>query len=171
MCFFVKSCYNPCMKKLIVFVILFIVLFVSSGQTYEEQTLIPALEKYLPSEPFKETLSHLQIPYWGTYVSVEERGYYQFVEFLLRKGAHVGMFGLIALAVLNLLPKPRVWLAFVITTAIALMDEYHQSLTGGRTPTTHDVLLDAFGALLFLGVWTLWHRRKKKVEKHEYAEQ
>lgn len=81
------------------------------------------------------------------------------------------MFGLIALAVLNLLPKPRVWLAFVITTAIALMDEYHQSLTGGRTPTTHDVLLDAFGALLFLGVWTLWHRRKKKVEKHEFAEQ
>lgn len=159
------------MKKLIIFAILFAVLFISSGQTYEEQTLIPALEKYLPSQPFKGILSHLQIPYWGTYVSIEERGYYQFIEFLLRKGAHVVMFGLIALAVLNLLPKPKIWLAFGITVAIALMDEFHQSLTGGRTPTTYDVLLDASGALLFLSAWALWNRKKKRTKKHEYAKQ
>ncbi|WKA57847.1 VanZ family protein [Planococcus shenhongbingii] len=153
------------MKKILIFLILFIILFVSSGQTYEEQSLIPALEKYLPSEPFKGVLSHLEIPYWGTHVSIEERGYHKFIEFLLRKGAHVLMFGLIALAVLNLLPKPKVWLAFIIALAIALMDEFHQSLTGGRTPAIQDVLLDAFGALLFLSIWLLWNTGKRKTKE------
>ena len=149
------------MKKLLIFAILFAVLFISSGQTYEEQTLIPTLEKYLPSQPFKGILSHLQIPYWGIQVSIEERGYYQFVEFLLRKGAHVVMFGLIALAVLNLLPKPRVWLTFLITGVIAISDEFHQSLTGGRTPTWADVLLDLFGAALALLVYKLYRQIKQ----------
>lgn len=159
------------MKKLLILLVLFTVLFVSSGQTYEEQTLIPTLEKYLPSEPFKGILSHLQIPYWGTYVSVEERGYYPFIEFLLRKGAHVLIFGMIALAVLNFLPKPKLWLAFVLTVVIALMDEFHQSLTGGRTPTIQDVLLDAFGAFLFLSAWALWHRRKKRLKNLHFIKE
>ncbi|MGK7376446.1 VanZ family protein [Planococcus sp. 1R117A] len=150
------------MKKILILLTLFIVLFVSSGQTYEEQSLIPALEKYLPSEPFKGVLSHLEIPYWGTHVSIEERGYHKFIEFLLRKGAHVLMFGLIALAVLNLLPKPKVWLALAITAAIALADEFHQSLTGGRTPAWQDVLLDLFGAVLFLSVAKLFQKNKNR---------
>jgi VanZ family protein len=149
------------MKKLLFFLILFAVLFVSSGQTYEEQTLIPTLEKYLPSQPFKGVLSYLQIPYWGTHVSIEERGYYQFIEFLLRKGAHVGMFGLIALAVLKLLPKPRIWIVFLLTGAIAAADEFHQSLTGGRTPTWTDVLLDLFGATLALLAYKIYTKIKR----------
>lgn len=150
------------MKKLLIFLILFAILFISSGQTYEQQTLIPALQRYLPSEPFKGFLSLFQIPYWGTTVSVEERGYYAFIEFVIRKASHVLIFGLIALAVLNMLPKPKVWIAFAVASAIAFVDEYHQSLTGGRTPTVHDVLLDMFGAALFLGIWLLWKNKRCK---------
>lgn len=153
------------MKRLLIFLTLFAILFVSSGQSYEQQTLIPTLERLLPSEPFKGLLSLFQIPYWGMTISVEERGYYQFIEFLIRKASHVVIFGLIALAVLNLLPKPKVGFAFAATTAIAIIDEYHQSLTGGRTPTVHDVLLDMYGAALFLGAWLLWKNWKHKTAK------
>lgn len=153
------------MKKLLIFLTLFSILFISSGQTYEQQTLIPALQRYLPSEPFKGFLSLFQIPYWGMTISIEERGYYPFVEFLIRKASHVVIFGLIALAVLNMLPKPKVWIAFTVTSAIAFVDEYHQSLTGGRTPTLHDVLLDMFGAALFLGAWLLWKNCRHETAK------
>lgn len=153
------------MKKLLIFLTLFAILFISSGQTYEQQTLIPALQRYLPSEPFKGFLNLFQIPYWGKTISVEERGYYPFIEFLIRKASHVVIFGLIALAVLNMLPKPKVWIAFIVTSAIAFVDEYHQSLTGGRTPTLHDVWLDMFGAALFLGVWLLWKNKRCKTAK------
>ena len=127
------------MKKLLIFLTLFTILFISSGQTYEQQTLIPAMERYFPSEPFKGFLTLFQIPYWGMTISVEERGYYPFVEFVIRKASHVVIFGLIALA-----------------------DEFHQSLTGGRTPTGQDVLLDVFGAVLFLGAAKFLKKNKKE---------
>lgn len=155
------------MKKLLIFLILFAILFISSGQTYEEQTLLPALEKYLPFKPFESLLSFIHIPYWGTIVSIEERGYYAFIEFLLRKAAHFFIFGAIALAIINLLPKIGARLAFAITVAIALFDEYHQSLTGGRTPTAEDVLLDAFGAAVALGIWKLLIAEKHKKEREK----
>ncbi|MGI2327698.1 VanZ family protein [Planococcus sp. YIM B11945] len=144
------------MKKLIVVLILLSVLFVSSGQTYEEQTLIPTLEKYLAFKPFEGLLSYLHIPYYGTVISIEERGYFAFVEFLIRKGAHFLMFAALAVAVLILLPKPRFWLAFSITVVLAVLDEFHQSLTGGRTPTVQDVMLDSFGAFVGLNAWLLF---------------
>jgi len=104
--------------------------------------------KWLPGEPFKGFLSMFQIPYWGTTVSVEERGYHAFIEFLLRKGAHVVTFG--ALAIAAYIMVRRIGIAFILTVILAIADEYHQSLTGGRTPTVHDVMLDSFGAAMAL---------------------
>src|SRR5690606_26413642 len=103
------------MKKLLIVLVLFIVLFISSSQTYEQQSLIPALEKYFPTMPFYSVLSTLKITYWGSVISIEERGYYLFIEFFLRKGAHVAIFGLIALAIANMLPKKMGWLALPAT--------------------------------------------------------
>ena len=73
------------MKKLFILIILIGTLFVSSGQTYEQQSLIPTLQEWLPDKPLETTLSKLEVPYWGTTISVEERGYYHFVEFLLKE--------------------------------------------------------------------------------------
>lgn len=140
------------MKKIIVLIILLGVLFFSSGQTYEQQSIIPDLERWLPGEPFVSVLSKVDIPYWGTIISVEERGYYPFVEFLLRKSAHFFIFGFIAVAIYLVLPKHtfRILTAFWVTALVAAGDEYHQSLTGGRTPTWQDVALDMAGAAVFL---------------------
>lgn len=155
------------MKKYILFLIILSALFYSSGQTYEQQSIIPDLKQWLPGEPFKNILANLQIPYWGRSISIEERGYYHFIEFLIRKGAHIVSFG--ALAIGAFIITKRFILSFVITVLIAALDEYHQSITGGRTPTIQDVNLDAFGA--FLALLTIYIinyfslRRKSRLNK------
>lgn len=137
------------MNKLFILLILLGILFISSGQTYEQQAIIPNLQKWLPDKPLESFLSELDIPYWGITVSIEERGYYYFIEFLLRKAAHFFIFSFIATAIYLVLPKIqfRFLLASLITLLIAIGDEYHQALTGGRTPLLQDVALDMAGAL------------------------
>lgn len=151
------------MKKYILFVLILLALFYSSAQTYEEQSLIPDLKNWLPNEPFKGFLSMFQIPYWGTTISVEERGYHAFIEFLVRKGAHVVTFG--ALAIAAYIMVRRISIAFIITGILAVADEYHQSLTGGRTPTVHDVMLDSFGAAMALLVVFLYQKFQSSKNK------
>ncbi|WP_391205159.1 VanZ family protein [Psychrobacillus sp. L4] len=143
------------MKKIIPLVILLIIVFIASGQSSEQQTLIPLLEKWLPNKPLESYLSVLHIPYWGILVSIEERGYYSFVEFLIRKGTHFLYFGIIALAVYTALPKfkYRILTAAILTMLFAIADEFHQSLTSGRTATAQDVMLDTVGAISALLLW------------------
>lgn len=145
------------MKKLLFLLFLVTILLVSSGQTYEQQSLIPTLQKMLPNKPLEAQLSQLEIPYWGHTISIGERGYYRFLEFLIRKGAHFFLFGFVAVAIYTVLPKGRFRfeLAGLATLIFACVDEYRQFLTGGRTPTWHDVFLDMCGAVTFLGVLVL----------------
>lgn len=143
------------MKKLVVLIFLIGIiagLFISSSQTYEQQSIVPDLERLLPNQPLEGPLSKLEIPYWGKIISVEERGYYYFVEFLLRKSAHFFTFGALAAILFWLLPKIRFrfFIAALLTFLAASADEFHQSLTGGRTATWLDVRLDMSGAFLFL---------------------
>lgn len=157
------------MKKLIYLLVLICILvglYSSSGMTYEQQSLVPQLQEKLSGKPLEQTLSKLKIPYWGITVSVEERGYYYFVEFLLRKGAHFFIFGLLASMIYLVLPKFTFrWItAAGLTLFVAIVDEYHQSLTGGRTATLQDVALDMAGALTFLIIFRvclLFGKRKK----------
>ncbi|MEI4770686.1 VanZ family protein [Psychrobacillus sp. FJAT-51614] len=151
------------MKKIIPLLILLIIVFISSGQTAEQQSLESTLETWLPSKPFESILSYLQIPYWGILVSIEERGYYAFVEFLIRKATHFFYFGFIALAIYAALPnfKYRTIFAAILTFLFALADEFHQSFTSGRTAASQDMMLDTAGAITALLVWS-WIRRWKQ---------
>ncbi|PID23872.1 VanZ family protein [Sporosarcina sp. P7] len=157
------------MRKVIAIILVLCIissLLVSSSQTYEQQSLIPTLQNLLPTKPFESALSTLSIHYWNTTISVEERGYYHFVEFLLRKSAHFILFGLLAAGIFLSLPSrfPRFLIASILTLLLACGDETHQYFTGGRTATIRDVILDMSGALtflLFLQI-TVWLRRRKK---------
>ncbi len=62
------------------------------------------------------------------------------------------MFGLLAIAIYSVLPniRYRTLVALFITLALAIGDEFHQSLTDGRTQSSQDVLLDMAGACTFL---------------------
>ena len=157
------------MKKIFPLLILLIIVFISSGQTAEQQSLVGNLEKWLPNKPFESVLSYLQIPYWGILVSIKERGYYLFVEFLIRKGTHFIYFGVIALAVYAALPrfKYRIITAAILTMLFAIADEFHQSLTSGRTATAQDVMLDTVGAVSALLLWNF----VKTIKQRKFAKE
>lgn len=145
------------------------VLFYSSSQTYEQQSQIGLLSTLLHNESFSKGLSHIAFNYAGSEVSIEAKGYFSFVEFFIRKGAHFGTYFLMGGSLfLGLFPRIRsVWLTAVIAwlaaTGYAGLDEFHQMLTGGRTPLFQDVMLDSSGAataiILCMIVFYLQKRR------------
>lgn len=146
-------------------------LFVSSSMTYQEQTSVPFLERYFPKEPFKQALSGISFQYAGDTVSIAHSGYFAFVEFFMRKAAHVGTYFLIGIfASLGLrdFVKPT-WLRSILvvlaTCGLAAMDEFHQMLTGDRQPTFDDVALDTVAAtvaVILVLVVAAVRRRKRR---------
>lgn len=156
------------MKKYIPLALLVIIIFISSSQSYEQQSIVPSLQRLLPNQPLFDFLSLFHIPYWGIDVSVEERGYYYFLEFLIRKAAHMLSFGAIAIALyIALYPrKKRYIFAMLITFLLACADELHQSFTTGRTATMSDVWLDTVGGLICLTLFTLILRPFTKRKTH-----
>lgn len=149
-------------KKLITLLIVLGILAISSSLTYEQQTIIPILKNWLASKPFDQQLSWLKIPYYGTIISIESRGYFDFVEFLIRKATHFIGFGVIALVMYWILPSIWRWKGRIVITAIsiiALADEIHQSFTPGRTMTFQDVFLDTAGAAVVVGIVTFSRKR------------
>lgn len=142
------------MKKRLVLAVFLLVLIISSSMTYEQQSILPELEDILANKPFEKQLSLLQIPYWDTVVSVEERGYFKFVEFLIRKLTHFVGFGCIALGIYFVWGKRRfpASVAIIGTVIIAMLDEFRQSFTPGRMMSGQDVLVDTAGAIVFVGI-------------------
>ncbi|WP_025114059.1 VanZ family protein [Lysinibacillus fusiformis] len=142
------------MKKWLIFLICLVVLIISSSMTYEQQSILPELKDLLAHKPFEKQLSVLKIPYWDTVVSVEERGYFPFVEFLIRKLTHFIGFGCIALGLYFAWGRRRfaATIAIAGTALIAMLDEFRQSVTPGRTMSGQDVFVDTAGAIVFVGV-------------------
>lgn len=142
------------MKKWFVLLLFLIILAISSSMTYEQQSIIPELEELLAHKPFEKQLSLLKIPYWDTVVSIEERGYFKFVEFLIRKFTHFVGFGCIALGIYFAWGKRRfaASVAIAITAVIAMLDEFRQSFTPGRTMSGQDVLVDTAGAIILVSI-------------------
>lgn len=155
---------------LIAFVIMAL-LFYSSAQTYEQQSKIGLLEKLFQNEPFKQGLGKVNFAYAGNEVSIQNRGYAGFVEFFIRKGAHFFTYFLLGgswFLGLNIRWNQPLLIAVVswlCATGYAGLDEFHQMITGGRSPLFQDVMLDSAGAatavifcLLVIGIKKL---RKK----------
>lgn len=147
------------------------VLFISSSQTYQEQSQVGLLSKVLANQPLKDHASNVGFLYAGSEVSIEKLGYFKFVEFFIRKGAHFVSYFIVGWGLfmgtrrkmnLTLLPMVLSWLA---SAGYAALDEYHQMLTGGRSPMFEDVVLDAFGAataiILTVAVQFLWGRKRR----------
>lgn len=139
-----------------------LVLFYSSSMTYKQQTSVPFLEKYLQNKPFEESLKQVGFNYGGKYQSVANDGYYKFVEFFIRKGAHFGIYLLLGVFLALALVKYfrghyflMIFVPWMATTGLAALDEFHQGLTGGRTPMVSDVILDSVGALVGIIILTL----------------
>lgn len=63
--------------------------------TYHQQTSVPFLEKYLTGKPFETFLERFSLDYSGSEISIQAVGYYKFLEFFIRKGAHFGTYFLL----------------------------------------------------------------------------
>lgn len=148
------------MKKFYFIGILLLVLVIFSSMTAEQQSLQHVLQTILSKKPFEAQLSQLAIPYWDTIVSVDERGYFAFVEFLIRKGAHFLMFATIGVALLQFRLHPL--LVIVLAFCIALGDEFRQSFTPGRTMTMQDVWLDTTGAAFGIALWLIYKKLRQQ---------
>ncbi len=156
------------MKKYVFFVALaLLIVFTASSMPYEQQTIVPELRTILEDKPLEEQLSKLEFTYWGRPISVEERGYFYFVEFLIRKGTHFIGFGLVSL-LFFLFYRKLGWrfpalLAIGSTFMIASLDEYRQTLIEGRTGMFGDVVIDTVGAVFFVIIIKGFLTIKKRV--------
>lgn len=153
---------------LLLAVVLLVVLFISSSMTYHQQTSVPWLERVLAGRPFVQQLQGVHFHYAGETVSIHALGYFKFVEFFVRKGAHVATYFVLGLSLaIGLRPYfTNKWVQLVVTpvlvTGLAAYDEFHQMLTGDRTPLFQDVMLDTLAGLVaILIVWGLQQARKR----------
>ncbi|WP_102693033.1 VanZ family protein [Rummeliibacillus pycnus] len=83
-----------------------------------------------------------------------------FLNFIIRKLAHIIVFGFLAILLYFIFKKNRFFWAWLCTTLYAGTDEFHQLLVSGRTSSFDDVMLDSFSAavalLLLISTMTRW---------------
>ncbi|WP_077358419.1 VanZ family protein [Virgibacillus halodenitrificans] len=131
------------------------IIFYSSHQPYEKQDIKPFLSDKFDLSFLEPLLGWIAFNYHHSVVSIESRGVNGFIEFFLRKGAHVTVFFILCLLFylawrksISLPIKKAITLSFLLTIAYAILDELHQGFTPNRTPYAGDVALDGFGAFL-----------------------
>lgn len=141
-------------EKIFLLLALFVLLmlFISSSMTYQQQEL----HNNFMDRRFgwlENMVSGWNFTYGGRIHNVQIDGRAGLAQFVLRKMAHFGSYFLLgAFGYLGLRRIFKIkWVAPVVTWFIAIafaaFDEYHQYLTGDRTPSVHDVMLDGTGAL------------------------
>ncbi len=90
------------------------------------------------------------------------------VEFLIRKGAHLTEYAILAILLFRALRSRGRYVfarqaALVLTVAAlyAATDEYHQTFTPSRTASARDVMIDCCGAAVGLAIY--WSLRRPPV--------
>ncbi|SEL15841.1 VanZ like family protein [Carnobacterium iners] len=148
------------------------ILFYSSSQPYEEQSITSTLDQLLAKEPMKNLLSTIQFSYADSEISISTLGYSKFVEFFIRKAAHfviyflLGLFWFLGLKNKLTSTALTVFISWLLATGYAAIDEFHQGITPNRTPLLQDIQLDSIGAatgiILALLFFTFHKRNHKK---------
>lgn len=160
---------------LLLALLVLVALFISSSMTYQQQEIHDnKINRYFGW--LENIVAGWDFTYGGRIHNVQVDGRAGLAQFVLRKMAHFGSYFLLgAFGYLGLRRIFKIkWVAPVLTwfmaIAFAVFDEYHQFLTGDRTPSVHDVMLDGAGALtailLIMLVLFIKHRffdQKKQV--------
>ena len=91
---------------------------------------------------------------------------------VISKMIHFIIFGILSMLCLyslkwrRPLQRTSIWvfiLSLFLTIIYAITDEYHQSFSPGRYPSVKDIILDASGAIAFLGItYKLTGKRNNK---------
>ncbi|WP_223701263.1 VanZ family protein [Sutcliffiella deserti] len=134
-----------------------ILVFHLSSMSYVEQDLKPYLRLFVEEDVIISWFHSMHLSYSGNVVSVESLGGYSFLEFVLRKGAHLFFYFMLGFVLVRyfrtfLVGKAgkSILLGFCMVLLIAMLDEFLQHLNPNRSGMWLDVWLDCTGG--FLGV-------------------
>ena len=149
-------------------------IFYSSATPYEKQDVKPLLAGQFNLSFLEPILEPFTFTYNQSVISVQALGIEGYVEFFLRKGAHVFVFMVLCILFYHslkyIINRAVLRLSFLFTCLYAVFDEWHQGLTPNRTPYIGDVFLDSFGALLaivfILIGQRLWNRKLRISENN-----
>jgi VanZ family protein len=86
------------------------------------------------------------------------------VDLVLRKLAHMTLYGLLWLAWHRALGWRSPWAAAVITMLYAVSDELHQTAVEGRHGTPVDVVIDAAGVAVAAALWQARYARRRRLD-------
>ncbi|MBP1154410.1 MULTISPECIES: VanZ family protein [unclassified Paenibacillus] len=148
------------------------VIFLFSSQSYEKQDLRPLLHNQLPEQLIVKHLSDVRLYYGGSEVSIRAKGVPSFVEFFIRKSAHLFIYmvlGFLTLRLAAVFVERKLWLLAVYSllfcSLYAVLDELHQMITPHRTSMLTDVLLDTCGAGIGILIYVVFTRIRHKYGK------
>jgi VanZ family protein len=138
------------------------VIFYFSSQPFSRQDLKPWLSERIPDRSVERLFGDVRVHYGKKEVSVQRLGEVQFVQFWIRKAAHVFEYfvlGLLAVRLWRKLNHQVSWLGGLLVLLFcafyAMTDEIHQYFTGDRTPMVQDVILDSAAALAAILLYTI----------------
>ncbi|MGP4079011.1 VanZ family protein [Pseudalkalibacillus sp. R45] len=145
------------------------IIFYSSSQPYEEQDVRPFLQGEIPLAWVEEAFRHVHFYYADAEISIKNLGSAGFIEFFIRKGAHLGVYMILSLLLYRAISNTKSFThsnqmtTVIIAVLYAVSDEIHQGFTVNRTPLPADVLLDTFGVLIgvFIGHLIMNNKRTK----------
>lgn len=133
------------------------VIFYFSSQNYSQQSIRPLLSDTISMETINK-VPDMEMRYRNSTFTLHEDPY-RFIEFVVRKSAHLTVYGVLAL-VLYMALSPflrkfvsRVTVVLGLVALVALCDEWNQSRFV-RTPSLEDVGIDLLGASFALFLYT-----------------
>lgn len=135
-----------------------LLIFVLSSQPYRVQTIQPYLYRNLSLKEIQRFLPDFNIRYDGKEYNRDVNPF-GLIEFLFRKGAHMFVYGVLAMATALALRMYRkqgmaaVVISLLVVLLVALADEWNQKLSAARTPAYQDVILDLTGGVLGVAVF------------------
>lgn len=151
-----------------------IIIFYASAQPYEKQDIKPLMTNSIDLSFLVPIFDWVSFTYHKSEVSINTLGVEGFIEFFIRKGAHVTVFFLLSCLIYLALKKStsipnsgKIIISFFLTVAYAGIDEYHQSFTANRTAYFGDVILDAFGAFVACVCIYAFHRKKRSIGRQK----
>lgn len=86
----------------------------------------------------------------------------QFLDLVLRKAAHMFVYGVLFLLIFRAYHFRQVNFAFLLAVLYAISDEFHQHFVFGRHQDPKDVFVDTAGVAIAFLLWTLYHDRNKR---------
>lgn len=140
----------------VLLVIWLIVIFNFSSQPFQKQDIKPKLRQWISDDTAQKITPDITFHYHQQVVSGKDNPY-GFIEFFIRKFAHMfeyGTFSILMYASLFLVKRSgwRVSLALMSVIVLASIDEWNQSFVANRTPAVQDVGIDLFGGILAISL-------------------